>query len=218
MAVRAFETLIRLRLQQFSPEEAKKRHIEIARGIRAKFITPVGPDVQIYTDGHSASTEDEVQPFGVIVYRLSQMKQITAFAIAEAKRMSPVLTGRYRDAWFAMVDQKEVALENVPPNAVVTITNDEPYSRKINVGAKGFEKYAPPGVVERVRQSLRASKYRNLITTNIQFITLGGGHILQNDLRKIHQGRRYGGPRSDALKGSQITYPALVITPKFLSS
>jgi hypothetical protein len=217
VAARAFETLIRLKLQQFSPEEAKKRHVEIARGIRAKFIAPQGPDVQIYTDGHSATTEDEVQPFGVIVYRISRMKQITAFALAEAKRMSPVLTGRYRDAWFAMVDQREVALEDIPSNAIVTIANDEPYSRKINVGAKGFEKYAPPGVVERVRQTVLA-KYRNIITANIQFITLEGGHVLQNDLRKIHQGRRYGGPRSDALAGSQITYPSLVIAPKFLSS
>lgn len=218
MAARAFETIIRLRLQQFSPEEAKKRHIAIARDIRTKFIDSQAssPDVSIYTDGHPATTENEVQPFGVIVYRISRMKQIAAFALDEARRISPVLTGKYRDAWFAMVDRKEIALNDIPPNAVVTITNDEPYSRKINTGAKGFEKYVPPGVAEKVRQSVLA-KYKNIITANLQFITLEGGYVLQNDLRKTHNSRRYGGPRSDALAGSQLTYPSIVISPKFLS-
>jgi hypothetical protein len=217
VAARAFETVIRLKLQQFSPEEAKKRHVAIARAGLAEFVAKQGtpPEVVLFTDGHAASTEEEVQPFGVIVYRFSRMREIAEFALQEAKRISPVLTGRYRDSWFAMVDNREVALDAIPPHATVVITNDQPYSRKINTGAKGFEKYVPPGIAEKVRQ-LVLSKYRNLITANVQYITLEGGYVLQHDLRKVVNGRRYGGPRADALAGSQISYPAIAISPKFL--
>lgn len=217
MAARAFETVIRLKLQQFSSEEAKKRHVAIARAGLAEFTArqAMPPEVALFTDGHAASTEEEVQPFGVIVYRFSRMKEIAVFALEEAKRLSPVLTGRYRDSWFAMVDNREVALDEIPANAVVTITNDQPYSRKINTGAKGFEKYVPPGIAEKIRQSVLA-KYRNLIAANVQYLSLEGGHVLQHDLRKVVNGRRYGGPRNDARAGMQITYPAVVFSPKFL--
>lgn len=217
MAARAFETIIRLRLQQFSPEEAKKRHIAIARAGLAQFTArqSAPPDVALFVDGHSAATEEEVIPFGVIVYRFSRMKEIVAFALAEARRLSPVLTGRYRDSWFAMVNNKETALDDIPPNAVVTVANDQPYSRKINTGAKGFEKYVPPGVAEKMRQSVLA-KYRNTVTANVQYITFEDGYVLRHHLRKVVNGRRYGGPRSDALAGSQITYPAVVFSPKYL--
>lgn len=214
---RAFEQVIRLKLQQFSPEAAKQKHIEIARAGLATFLGRqlAPPEVALFTDGHAASSEQEVKPFGVITYRFSRMNEITTFALQEARRISPVRSGRYRDSWFPLVDGREVAVADIPAHAEVVITNDQPYSRKINSGAPGFEKYVPPGIAEKVRQLVLA-KYKNLITANVVFTYLEGGYVLKRHLRKVVNGRRYGGPRADAMAGMEITYPSISITPKFL--
>jgi len=214
MAATAFERVILLQLDKYGPEQARQKHIEIARRGLAQELArqQTQPQVSIEVDGHPASSEEEVRPFGVIVYRFTRMREIVAFAISEAQKISPVLTGRYRNSWFALVDGVEAPVENIKAGATVTITNDQPYARKVHVGARGFEKYA--GIVEKVRQIVKA-RYGNIVDAEIQFITLQGGWVLQKGLRKIHKGRRYGGIRNDAKAGDEITYPSLLLTPKF---
>lgn len=212
----AFETVIRVQLDRYGPEQAKQKHIAIARAGLAAFLAgqSARPDVRIEVDGHPASSEDQVQPFGVITYRFYRMREIVSFALDYARSVSPVDSGRYRDAWFPLFAGAEIALADVPNSGTIIVTNDQPYSRKINVGAKGFERYAPPGVVEKVRQAVRA-KYGATVDANIEFITLDGGYVLKKGLRRIHQGRRYGGIRRDAQAGTPITYPSLALTPRF---
>lgn len=214
MSQSAFETVIRLQLDKFGPEAARRKHIEIARKGLNQFLSgqAMRPDVLIETDGHSSASEDEVKPFGVITYRFFRMKEVVLFALAEARRISPVETGKYRDAWFPIMNGTEVAIEAISNNAGIIVTNDEPFARKVHVGARGFEKYA--GIVEKVRQQV-LRKYGKIITADIQFVTLEGGWVLQKGLRKIHRGRRYGAIRNDAAEGMEITYPALFVEPKF---
>ncbi len=201
----AFETVINLQLAQFGPEEAKRRHIAIAqRGLAAFMAGQTSkPSVTIEVDGHSASSEESVKPFGVIAYRFLRMREIALFALAKARELSPVLSGRYRASWFAMVDDAETAPEAISSSATVVITNDQPYARKIHVGAKGFEKYVPPGIVEKVRQFV-IRKYGAIVDAELQFITLAGGYILKGS----H------GRRKDRQAGASLTYPALVLTPR----
>jgi hypothetical protein len=201
----AFERVIRLQLEQFTPEEAKRRHIAIARRALAHFMArqATKPGVAIEVDGHPATSEDGVQPYGVIVYRFTRMREIAAFALAQARALSPKKSGRYKRSWFFMVDEAEIALNAIPHTARVVLTNDQPYARKIHVGATGFKAYVPPGIVEKVRQ-LVLRKYRNVVDVEIQFLTLAGGYILQKS----------GGSGKDRQPGSALTYPALVITPK----
>lgn len=211
----AFETVIRLQLDRFSPEAARQKHIEIARAGLGAFLSrqSARPDVKIEVDGHAALSEDQVRPFGIIVYHFQRMREIVEFALDQARQLSPVLSGAYRNAWFVMADGSEVSVADVPNSGTVIVTNDQPYSRKINVGAKGFERYVPPGIVEKVRQQV-IRKYGAVVDTNIEFITLDGGYVLKHGLRRIHQGRRYGGIRNDAQAGSALTYPSLSLTPK----
>ena len=208
-----FAQVIHLSLERFSPEVARKKHIEIARAGLAKFLASqsVRPMVHIEVDGHPATSEEQVKPFGIINYRLTRMKEIVAFALAEARRISPVKTGRYQGSWFALMDGSEIPLESVPTSGIVQITNDQPYARKIHVGARGFEVHR--GIVERVRQRVQ-QKYGAVVDAQILFITLQGGWRLRKGLRKIHQGRRYGGIRNDAPAGAEITYPTLQLTPR----
>ena len=115
-----------------------------------------------------------------------------------------------------MVDGRRVDPSEVQPNDEVTITNNQPYSRKINVGAKGFERYGPPGIVERVRQSV-LQKYGATVDAQVVFLDITDSYILRRDLRHIYKGRRYGAPRNDARAGMPISYPALQLTPKRFS-
>lgn len=212
----AFETVIRLQLDKYSPEQARLKHIEIARAGLGAFLAgqSTRPDVRIETDGHAASSENEVRPFGIITYRFQRMGEVAAFALTQARALSPVDSGAYRNAWFFLVDGAEVGMDAIASAKSFILTNDQPYARKIHVGAKGFERYVPPGIVEKVRQ-LVIKKYGTIVVTNLEFITLEGGYVLRKGLRHIHKGRRYGGIRSDAQAGSELTYPALAFTPKF---
>jgi hypothetical protein len=219
-----FARVIKLQLDRYGPVEAKRRHIEAARAGLGAYLgtqTPK-PAVRLEVDGHAATSEDQVKPFGIIIYRFQRMHEVVPYALMKAREFSPVGTktdarpghpGLYRESWFALVDGRVVQAGEVAPDDEVTITNNQPYSRKINTGAKGYERYAPPGVVEKTRQAVLA-KYGATVDAHIVFLDLEGGYVLRRDLQHIHGGRRYGSPRRDARAGMPITYPALIMTPK----
>lgn len=218
---RAFEAVVRLQLDKYGPEAAKRHHIEIARKGLAAFLAKQNPKpgYEIETDGQPSSTEESVRPFGVISYRFRRMREIAAFCLAEARRISPRGTKpkkgpRYAESWFVMVDGAAVAEDAVPPDAKqMHVTNDAPYSRKINVGAKGFEKYVPPGIVEKVRQAA-IKKFGSIATIEVDYLKLGGGYQLQRQgIRRRKNGTLYARP--DMKRGTEITYPAVSIRPKF---
>lgn len=214
---KGFETVIRLKMAQYGPEEARKRHIAMARQGLAEFMAqqPTRPMVRIEVDNRQATTEDAVRPFGLIVYRFSRMREIVSFALREAEEESPNRSGRYKRSWFPMHGGREIGLDEIPPGAAIMVTNDQPYSRKINVGAKGYEKYkVPSGVVERVRQKV-LQRYRGIVSAEIQYITIGGGYVLRRDLGQLRQNGRRGTTRRDSRTGSALTYPTLVLTPRF---
>lgn len=203
----AFERVIALNLERFGPEAARRKHIEIAREGLAAFMARQNakPDVEIIVDGRPAASEQSVKPFGVITYRLLRMRPACLWAKQQAEALSPVGTdshkGRYKASWFFLVDDKETPAEKLPNSGTVILTNDQPYSRKINVGAKGFERYAPPGIVERVKVLVR-QRYGKVVDVRADFITLAGGYRLS---KPIQRGRHI---------QHELTYPALVISPK----
>lgn len=213
---RAFESVIRLQLDKYGPEAAKRHHIEIARKGLAKFLATQNPKpgYEIETDGHAATSEESVRPYGVISYRFRRMREIALFCLEEAIRLSPEKSGRYKRSWFVMVDGAATEAASVPPDAKqMHITNDQPYSRKINVGAKGFKKYAPPGVVEKVRQ-LAIKKFGAIATIEVDHLKMDGGYRLKKQgVRVRKNGTRYARP--DMKAGSGLTYPAVSIRPKF---
>jgi hypothetical protein len=95
----------------FGPEEAKALHISIARHGLAKFLAGQSekPEVAIEVDGHEASSENQVQPFGIISYRFLRLPAVGRFAIATAREISPVESGRYKKSWFLLADGAKVS-------------------------------------------------------------------------------------------------------------
>ncbi|MGE4044464.1 MAG: hypothetical protein AB7F35_06400 [Acetobacteraceae bacterium] len=196
----AFEQVIRLQLVKYSPEEARRRHIALARRGLAEFMArqTVKPMVSLEVDHHQAASEDQVRPFGVIVYRFSRMREVVSFALRECERLSPALSGRYRKSWFVLAGRREIMLDQIPDDGPVTVTNDQPYHRKIHVGAKGYARYANPGIVEKVRQLVRR-RYGAIVSADITFIRLSDGYRLRRPRRRE----------------AELSYPALILTGKF---
>lgn len=205
----AFEQVIRLQMQKYSPEAARRKHIEVARKGLAAYLgrQQEKPGYTIDTDGHPASSEESVRPFGVITYRFTRLKEVVRFALDFARLYSPIQSGRYRKSWFAMADGRQIEATAIPGNArEIIVTNDQPYSRKINVGAEGFEKYAHPGVAEKVA-ALVKKRYGSIVEVRIVYITLAGGHTL----KRSGKGRR----RRSTRAGADLTYPSIRIISKF---
>jgi hypothetical protein len=220
----AFQRVIELQLRQYGPEEAKRRHIEIARRGLAAFLARQSskPIVTIEVDGRPAQSETEVMPYGRIVYHFIRMPQIAAFCLDQAIRLSPVHTGQFRHGWFVLEGETQVDPKDVRGGFIMV--NDEPYARKIHVGSKGYEKYANPGIVEKVRQ-LAFRRYGATIDAEIEFITLQGGYILKGRAPRVlaktnsrssafRGGRKFLAARPDRGPGAEMTYPALVVTAK----
>lgn len=186
------------------PEIAKKlartAHEALAQSIAAGEASPA---YRKFVNGRPDADEETVRPPGPILYLFDYATEIAEFALQWARDNSPLLSGAYRDAWFVLAGGQQVAPSEIPPGSSFIVTNDRPYARKIEVGTATFS--VPPGIVERLRQAV-LSRYGNLVSANVRFISLQGGYVLKG------RGRR--AARRDRRPGAQLTYPSLVLDPR----
>jgi hypothetical protein len=167
-----------------------------AREFPSQYITTVNDRV--------GASIQSVEPPGPIVYTAVWWPEILEYGLAFAEGRSPVLSGRFKRSWFAMANGSPLNdFAAIPLNAECIITNDQPYSRKIEVGHMHMS--VPPGVVEDLVSALRR-KFGNLISVRRQFISLEGAYALRRGSRR----RRRASPG-----GRMLSYPAAVITMTF---
>ncbi len=192
-----FPEVIGARLQQFSPEAIRDRHIAIARQGLTRHLAVIGgkPVVSIQVDGHPAASETEVRPFGTIVYliRRGVLADAARFAKAIAREISPVVTGQYREGWTIIVDGVELEDEDeIQPGATeIIVVNGVPYARKIEIfGARLVG--TPPGIVERVIEHV-LQRFGQQIVATLDYVRLEGGYVLKRP------------------PGGEMTYPAVVL-------
>lgn len=235
----AFETTIRLLKQASSPEQFVKLHARYAKKVLAAHLAtlPEKPEVDRYVDGRKGAPEESVKFGGVIRYEFLRLGSVAHMALDLARQLSPVGPGRtskdktkahYRDAWFLMVDGKEV--DRVPPGArEIILTNDMPYHRKLEMtvnsdGIMGKGTFSrPAGIVEKVRQQLFRRFGENSFDAQITFMDLQNAYVLKGRGRQLtylkdipKRGIRAGMPRpmkKDRAAGVTMTYPALIIRP-----
>lgn len=165
-----------------------------------------------YVDGRLGAPEAAVRPTGAILYRFNLIGEAAAFALAYAIARSPVgkvpmprgKTRRFKESWFVAVDGKRWAgeMRAIPAGAEVMVVNDQPYSRKVEVGAirtSGFK------LVEDARQAT----LRRFPTMAVEktFVLLPGGYVLKSNGRRV-AGRR---PNKSQRAGERLTYPAVII-------
>lgn len=167
-----------------------------AREFPTQYITSV--------NGRVGRSELQVEPPGPIVYTAVWWPEILEYGLAFAAARSPVLSGRFKRSWFAMANGSQITnFAAIPLNAECIITNDQPYSRKIEVGHMHMS--VPPGVVEDLVSALRR-KFGNLISVRRQFIPLEGAYVLKRGSRRRRRARQ---------GGRTLSYPAAIITMTF---
>jgi hypothetical protein len=142
-------------------------------------------------NGRVGGDIDQVEPPGPIVFTAIWWPEIIEAGLTFAEQRSPVRSGRYKSSWFVMVNGSRTDnFAAVPLDAEVIITNDQPYSRKIEVGAQRVN--VPPGIVEDTISMLRRT-FGDLISARRQFINLVGAYQLRTSATR----RDAGQPRSD---------------------
>jgi hypothetical protein len=143
---------------------------------------------------------ESVTPPGPIVLTGLWWPEILSYGVAFAAERSPVRSGRYRRSWFVMANGSQASdYAAIPLAAECIITNDQPYSRRIEVGRQRVN--VPPGIVEDLVSALRR-RFGDLISVQRKFINLEGSYRLKG-------GRR---PR----RGEHVvTYPAAIINMRF---
>jgi hypothetical protein len=105
-----------------------------------------------------------------------------------------------------LADGAQISENAIPAGTrELTLSNDQPYARKIEVRGAGLA-HVPPGIVERVRQ-LVLRRFGGQVAVDIRFIALRDYRIKSVPLARTGGGRRRRQTRA-------LTYPALVITAR----
>jgi hypothetical protein len=181
-------------------DEHKKNFIEIAsRGRDEEIARQRGrgaaiPTVETTVDGVRGAALTSVKIGGRIRFDFRYWREIAEFALKTLMDLSPVESGDYRSGHFIMANGQKVEASAIPPDVVaLIITNDMPYSRKIQIGAMRMS--VPPGVYDRARVAINA-KYGNVFRTDVIFVDLAGAYELKK-------------------KSGRVRYPALSIRGRF---
>lgn len=223
MARSAFARTIQLQLDKFTPEQARLKHIEIARKGFAAFYArqQVKPEYTLEVDGHPATSEDQVKQYGLIVYKFNRLGEVVKFAldflISYVRHYYP---GKDKDSYisnfFVGVNGKFIDAENfnprlVPPRAEIIIGNKVPFNRKLDVQRAGgvvLSFKIPAGLFDLAAQVV-TRKYGKIVTAKRSY------NIKHPDKYKLRReqfygpGKREGRPRKRL--GTFVESPGLVI-------
>lgn len=143
-------------------------------------------------------TQGDIRQTGDVIVRVYiGLAGVVDLALDTLRRLSPVLSGAYRDAHMVLVGQEPVSWPvPVRQDAIITIVNMRPYARRIEGphGAPGLSDQAPDGVYE-VAAGIVAA--RAPLGVEIEF-----------NYRGMVDGR----PAPSAIENvSQYRFPALII-------
>lgn len=200
----AFERELRVATAGLQPQAIAKLLAETARKALADAISSgEAPNNYVRAvNGRVGVSEDHVIPPGPILYTFNSLPDVAEYALAFAMARSPVKSGRFKRSWFVMVNGRMIFdPQSIEIDAEVILTNDQPYSRKIETGHMTMR--VPPGIVEDTRQAVMR-RFGNIVTAQKRFISLSGAYVL-----------RRGGKRRDRTRGHELLYPALVVSLRF---
>ncbi len=183
----------------------------------------------LYVNNRPAASEFEVEMAGSIVYVFSWFEDVIRAALAALIKASPRKSGRFASSFVVIVNGRIVdAATPIGSATEVIITNVQPYSRKVQVGA--MQMSVPPQLFNRAGQALRRQFKGRGLVVQTKFVNLAPGihplvpYILKggyararsNWLGRASSGRLQHGERKlyrrkDLERGQALTYPALVL-------
>ena len=168
-----------------------------------------------YVNGRHGAAEESVILPGPIVYEFSWLPEILIYAKTFAIRISPEDSGDYKRAWAVLMNGGLIEdYSAIPPDAEVVLVNYVPYARKVDVGAMRMR--VPPGIIEATRQAVMR-RFGNVVTAERKFINLHGNISSKWEVPYILQkgSQRRGRADKDRKKGTELTYPCLVMRMRF---
>ena len=217
-----FDVDVKVFVQSLGPEaaallaqagEETKVEVETDQAAR-RGITPL---TSIAVDGVLVDDFTTVKPESVVFEYWGYRREMIAAAYAELKARAPVLTGEYRDHFYAIADERAFDHLEVPTAhaikdaARITITNDRPYSRRLEVGktegGEDFIKHADPHIIESVAKLLQ-NEFGTLVKISFGFVELAGGYHAKQSWTNMRQ-RKLGGSKQKAAK--PMRYPSIFI-------
>jgi hypothetical protein len=143
-----------------------------------------------HVDGVQDAPEETVKPDGVIVYDYDRLDQVVEFALETLRQLSPVDSGDYARGHVVMLNGEVVdGLAGWKPGDRVTISNPEPYARKIEIGKNGYR--ANGHVYDKAAQIV-ARRFGNMVDTSVEYETAPPGAI-HEWAGKTKSGSRRGG-------------------------
>lgn len=209
----AFRQQVDIVKSQLTGEARRQLLIETAQQARAeaerinRSVLGYTPAHQTVVDGRQGAAETSVRPGGTIIYLFEVGAVSLMTAVDEAAKMivdlSPFDRGAFRDSNMIMVNGVRVAwsVEGLPdylkPEDQVTLTNLQPYARRIE---RGWSKQAPNGVYEVVYSAIKA-RYGRVLNISFGWDAYPG--------HEVGQARRGGKPEKASDKRRAAAYPTI---------
>lgn len=209
--LQTFAKDLQLATAGIAPENVAR---ELAEFAKAELADAIGrgegsPVYDRYVNGALGAPESAVVPPGPILYDFIWWQEIVALALQYLVERSPVRSGRYKRSWLVMVDGRPAPdPAGIPLDAEVIIVNDQPYSRKVDVGHMKMS--VPPHIIEDARQAVMRI-FGNMLTARRTLVELPGGYVLKGRFHKGAGASARKGLRKDTQAGQPMTYPALVL-------
>ena len=210
--IRDFTKNLKLATADLSPQSIAKELASLARSSLSDVIRSGEGSERYdrYVNGHFGADENTVVAPGPILYDFHWWNEIIEYAISVLQDRSPVLSGLFKSSWMAMIDGAVTTdYADIPIAATVMIVNTQPYARKIEVGHTKMS--VPHGVAEDSVLVVRR-RFGNVAEIKKTMTTIPNGYILKGVFTK--GGRKFSRTklRRDTQAGSEMTYPALVIS------
>ncbi|MBW9090840.1 hypothetical protein JNB91_23800 [Rhizobium wenxiniae] len=230
----AFEQEIRIATAGLEPDEIRHALAVYARQSVAEVVQSGRASARYdrYVNGRRGASEDSVQLPGPIVYEFSLWEPILTFALLELARRSPVKSGRFRQSFIVLANQRIVTdFDEIGPDDEVIITNFQPYIRKAEGGVLSVPRFS---IFDGTKRSLarrfgnsgrNAAAFsfetkwldiRSGVHPQIPYILKGHQRVTaakKSSRSSAHRaGRLTLERRKDREAGQPITYPSIVIT------
>lgn len=216
--------------------ESSKAVARVAHSTRARIVDEqrqrygVDPGVMHAVDGVRDAEFETVKPDGLIWLGFDYMREAIMFAFDSLILRSPVDSGTYVNSHFAVLDDTTKLPPLTPPSleelrgvSKVTITNPQPYARRLEVAldksGASFVKQVEPHIFESTAMVVRKA-YRQVVKVEFNYVDLAGAWGGANKLghyrmrRKFIHGRLGLDERTETelKQRAKIRAPAIIIS------
>ena len=188
------------------------------------------PGLNVYANRPGNSNLETVVLPGPIVGLFDYRREAAIVGMKRLREASPEKTGDYRDSHMILLNGQQV--DQLPVNLsrgdVITLTNPQPYARRLEIGrtksGRKFTLKVPNRIYERAAKRFLSPIYRNLMSIRFDYIDLPDAYVTKAALPatyltgSLRKRRSKFGDRGTPLfrkrrqkKGSTVRAPAIII-------